>query len=169
MLIRNDPLRDFDRLAQQVFGTTTRPTSMAMDAWKEGDQFVVQLDLPGVNPDKIDLDVERNVLTVRAERYAQLPDAAEAVSAERPWGVFSRQLVLGDALDTEHVEASYDLGVLSLRIPIAARAKPRKIAIAMGDSKRESITAHGDSHAERVDSHIENADPQKEGSRSRNR
>jgi HSP20 family protein len=166
MLIRNDPLRDFDRFAQQVFGTTTRPTSMAMDAWKEGDQFVVQLDLPGVNPDKIDVDVERNVLTVRAERYAELPDAAEAVSAERPWGIFSRQLVLGDALDTENVEASYDLGVLSLRIPIAAQAKPRKIAIARGDSRRESIMANADSHSEKVESHIESADPQREGSRS---
>jgi HSP20 family protein len=162
MLIRNDPLRDFDRLAQQVFGTTTRPTPMAMDAWKEGDQFIVQMDLPGVDPEKIDLDVERNVLTVRAERYAELPDAAEAVTAERPWGVFSRQLVLGDALDTERVEASYDLGVLSLRIPIAAQAMPRKIAIAKGDSQRESITANADSQRERVDSHIEHADSQKE-------
>jgi HSP20 family protein len=162
MLIRNDPLREFDRLAQQVFGTATRPTPMAMDAWKEGDQFVVQLDLPGVDPDKIDLDVERNVLTIRAERYAELPDAAETVSAERPWGVFSRQLVLGDALDTDRVEANYDLGVLSLRIPIAAQAQPRKIAIARGDSRRESIAASPDSQRERVDSHLEHADSQKE-------
>jgi HSP20 family protein len=101
---------------------------MPMDAWREGDTFIVELDLPGVNPDSIDLDVERNVLTVKAERPGRDGDT-ELIAAERPRGVFSRQLILGDTLDTERVAASYDAGVLSLRIPVAEQAKPRKIAL----------------------------------------
>jgi HSP20 family protein len=129
MLLQQDPFREFDRLTQQVFGTSTRPTAMPLDAWREGDEFVIELDLPGIDPGKLDIDVERNVLTVRAERLGHIPDAAETVASERPWGVFSRQLVLGDALDTESVDADYDAGVLTLRIPIAAKARPRKIEI----------------------------------------
>jgi HSP20 family protein len=131
MLMRTDPFRELDRLSQQVFGTQgtlARPAVMPMDAWREGDTFIVELDLPGVNPDSIDLDVERNVLTVKAERPGRDGDT-ELIAAERPRGVFSRQLILGDTLDTERVAASYDAGVLSLRIPVAEQAKPRKIAI----------------------------------------
>jgi HSP20 family protein len=131
MLMRTDPFRELDRLSQQVFGTQgtlARPAVMPMDAWREGDTFIVELDLPGVNPDSIDLDVERNVLTVKAERPGRDGDT-ELIEAERPRGVFSRQLILGDTLDTERVAASYDAGVLSLRIPVAEQAKPRKIAI----------------------------------------
>ncbi|MEO9104227.1 MAG: Hsp20/alpha crystallin family protein [Terrimesophilobacter sp.] len=134
MLLQHDPFRDLDRLTQQVFGTMTRPTSMPLDAWREGDEFVVELDLPGIDTEKLDIDVERNVLTIRAERLSHVPDAANVVAAERSWGVFSRQLVLGDALDTEKVDADYTAGVLKLRIPIAERAKPRKIAIASRDA-----------------------------------
>lgn len=136
MLLQNDPFRELDRLTQQVFGTVARPTSMPLDAWREGDDFVVELDLPGIEPDKLDIDVERNVLTIRAERLSHLPDAANAVTTERPWGVFSRQLVLGDALDTDKVDADYSAGVLRLRIPIAEKAKPRKITIGSRDSAR---------------------------------
>jgi HSP20 family protein len=131
MLMRTDPFRELDRLSQQVFGTQgtlARPAVMPMDAWRDGDTFIVELDLPGINPDSIDLDVERNVLTVRAERPGRDGDT-ELIAAERPRGVFSRQLILGDTLDTERVAASYDAGVLSLRIPVAEQAKPRKIAI----------------------------------------
>lgn len=133
MLMQHDPFRDLDRLTRQVFGTAARPTSMPLDAWREDGDFVVELDLPGVDPSKLDIDVERNVLTIRAERLSRMPDAANLVAAERSWGVFSRQLVLGDALDTDHVEADYTAGVLRLRIPIAERAKPRKIDISSGD------------------------------------
>jgi len=131
MLIRTDPFRELDRLTQALghLGTTARPTSMALDARREDDTFVIELDLPGVEHDSIDLDVERNVLTVRAERPLRASDA-ELLIAERPKGVFTRQLVLGDALDTARVEASYDAGVLTLRIPVAEKAKPRKIQIA---------------------------------------
>lgn len=131
MLMRTDPFREFDRLSQQVFGTpgtTARPSAMPMDAWREGQEFIVEFDLPGVEPDSIDLDVERNVLTVKAERRALQGDR-EFLAAERPRGVFSRQLILGDTLDTERVRAAYDGGVLTLRIPVAEKAKPRKIQV----------------------------------------
>ncbi len=143
MLMRTDPFRDLDRLAQQMLGTAARPAAVPMDAWREGEEFVIELDLPGVDPDSIDLDVERNVLTVRAERPAA-PHQKEMVAAERPRGVFSRQFILGDTLDTERVEAGYDAGVLTLRVPIAERAKPRKIAITGGSSDRTSIEHHRD-------------------------
>jgi HSP20 family protein len=129
MLIRTDPFRELDRLTQQVFGTAARPAAMPMDAWQEDGEFVVAFDLPGVTPDTVDLNVERNVLTVRAERRDATQPNVELVVAERPRGVFSRQLILGDTLDTEHIKATYDFGVLTLRIPVAEQAKPRKIAI----------------------------------------
>ena len=129
MLLRNtDPFRDFDRLAQQLLGTTNRPAVMPMDAWREGDRFVIEFDLPGAAKESIDLDVEHNVLTVRAERVARNGDW-EALASERPKGVFSRQLVLGDNLDLDHIEAGYTDGVLRLVVPVAERAKPRKIEI----------------------------------------
>ncbi|CAN5214332.1 HSP20 family small heat-shock protein [soil metagenome] len=134
MLLQHDPFRELDRLTQQVFGTAARPSSMPLDAWREGDEFVVELDLPGIDPDKLDIDVERNVLTIRAERLSSMPDAANAVATERSWGVYSRQLVLGDSLDTDKVDADYTAGVLRLRIPIAEQAKPRKISIGSHDA-----------------------------------
>ena len=129
MLIRTDPFRELDRLTQQVFGTAARPAAMPMDAWQEAGAFVVAFDLPGISPDAVDLNVERNVLTVRAERRDATQPNVELVVSERPRGVFSRQLILGDTLDTENIKASYDVGVLTLRIPVAEQAKPRKIEI----------------------------------------
>jgi HSP20 family protein len=140
MLMRTDPFRELDRLTQQVFGTTARPAVMPMDAWREGEQFVVEFDLPGVDPESIDLDVERNVLTVKAERPAR-EGSEEMVAAERPRGVFSRQLFLGDTLDTERIEASYSTGVLTLRVPVAEKAKPRKISINSNGHERQAINA----------------------------
>lgn len=140
MLMRTDPFRELDRLTQQVLGTTARPAVMPMDAWQDGDAFVVEFDLPGIELDSIDLDVERNVLTVKAERPGP-SNGSEMVAAERPRGVFSRQLFLGDTLDLDHVDANYHEGVLTLRIPIAERAKPRKIEISSNDSQRQAINA----------------------------
>ena len=140
MLMRTDPFRELDRLTQQVFGNQARPVAMPMDAWREGEEFVVELDLPGVDPSTIDLDVERNVLTVAAERKSKIDDGKEVVAAERPSGSFSRQLILGDTLDTEKVTANYEAGVLALRIPIREQAKPRKIEISSGD-KQQMIDA----------------------------
>ncbi len=141
MLMRTEPFRDLDRWAQQVMGTVARPAGMPMDAWREDGRFVVELDLPGVDPASVDLDVERNVLTVRAERAPRASDAHELAVAERPRGVFSRQLILGDALDTEHISADYRAGVLRLSIPIAERAKPRKISITSDTEDQQSISA----------------------------
>ncbi|GAB16371.1 putative heat shock protein Hsp18 [Arthrobacter globiformis NBRC 12137] len=129
MLIRTDPFRELDRLTQQVFGTAARPAAMPMDAWQEDGEFVVAFDLPGISPDDVDLNVERNVLTVRAERRDATQPNVELVVSERPRGVFSRQVILGDTLDADKIRASYDLGVLTLRIPVAEQAKPRKIEI----------------------------------------
>ncbi|MBV9140939.1 MAG: Hsp20/alpha crystallin family protein [Pseudonocardiales bacterium] len=132
MLMRTDPFRELDRLTQVLFGangTRSHPAIMPMDAYREGGQFVVHFDLPGVDPSSIDLNVERNVLTVRAERKPTYGEDVELQVAERPRGVFTRQLFLGDTLDTDRVEASYDAGVLTLRIPVAEKAKPRKIEI----------------------------------------
>lgn len=140
MLMRTDPFRDLDRIAQQVLGTATRPAAMTMDAWRDGDTLEVEFDLPGISPDSINLDVERNVVTVKAERPA-LDKDLEMLASERPRGVFSRQLVLGENLDTESIEASYDTGVLRLRIPVAERAKPRKIEITSTDTDRQTLDA----------------------------
>lgn len=143
MLMRTDPFRELDRLSQQVFGangTSARPAVMPMDAWRTGDTFVVEFDLPGVSADSIDLDVERNVVTVRAERPLRNEDV-DMIATERARGVFSRQLVLGDNLDTERIEASYDAGVLTLRIPVAEQAKPRRISIGTKHAERQAISA----------------------------
>ncbi|MEU1052271.1 Hsp20/alpha crystallin family protein [Streptomyces sp. NPDC005876] len=137
MLMRTDPFREFDRLAQQVLGTTSRPSAMPMDAYRAGDDFVVHFDLPGIDPESIDLDVERNVLNVRAERTSPAPEGAEPVVAERPTGTFTRQLFLGETLDTERIDASYDAGVLTLRIPVAEQAKPRRIQITGGSERKQ--------------------------------
>jgi len=145
MLMRTDPFRELDRLTQQLlgqqsFGTAARPAAMPMDAYRSGEEFVVHFDLPGVDPETIDLDVERNVLTVRAERFratgGDAPDDIEPVVTERPTGSFSRQLFLGETLDTERIDASYDLGVLTLRIPVSEQAKPRRIKISGGSERR---------------------------------
>jgi HSP20 family protein len=140
MLMRTDQFRELDRLAQQVFGTMARPTVMPMDAWRDGENFVVEFDLPGVDPNSIDLDVERNVLTVKAERN-ELPESTESIAAERPRGVFSRQLFLGETLDTDKIDASYVDGVLRLTVPVAEEAKPRKIRIASAGRERQAISA----------------------------
>jgi HSP20 family protein len=142
MLMRTDPFRDFDRLVQQVAGTPSRPAVMPMDAYRNQETFLVQFDLPGVDTDKIDLTVEKNVLTVHAERPRPSGDeGVEMIANERPQGTFSRQLFLGDTLDPDGIEAEYQAGVLTLRIPISERAKPRKVEITRHDEPRVAIDA----------------------------
>ncbi|MFF3726741.1 Hsp20/alpha crystallin family protein [Streptomyces erythrochromogenes] len=143
MLMRTDPFREMDRIVQQLSGTSgtwSKPSVMPMDAYRQGDTYVIAFDLPGVSTEAIDIDVERNMLTVKAERRpAGKSDTVQMELSERPLGVFSRQVMLADTLDTEHIEADYDAGVLTLRIPIAERAKPRKIAIG-GESGHKQIS-----------------------------
>src|SRR3954447_19237351 len=141
MLMRTDPFRDFDRLAETFLGTPGRPAVMTVDAERDGDWFYVYFDLPGVDPDSIDLTVERNVLDVKAERQRTHRDGVETVISERQMGTFSRQLFLGDTLDTDKLEAVYDNGVLTLRIPVSDQAKPRKISVGAGSSGAKQINA----------------------------
>ncbi|MEU3909488.1 Hsp20/alpha crystallin family protein [Streptomyces goshikiensis] len=141
MLMRTDPFREMDRIVQQLSGTSgtwSKPSVMPMDAYREGEEYVIAFDLPGVTPDAIDIDVERNMLTVKAERRpADRNDTVQMELSERPLGVFSRQVMLADTLDTERIEADYDAGVLTLRIPIAERAKPRKISIGRTGGRKQ--------------------------------
>lgn len=141
MLMRTDPFRELDRLTQQVFGAVARPSAMPMDAYRKGDEFFVHFDLPGIDSDTIDLTVEQNVLTVRAERPALSPDGAEMLVTERPSGTFTRQLFLGETLDTEHIDANYAAGVLTLTIPVHEAAKPRKVEITSSDSAKQLAAA----------------------------
>ncbi|KJY41708.1 Hsp20/alpha crystallin family protein [Streptomyces sp. R33] len=142
MLMRTDPFRELDRLTQQVLGTAARPAAMSMDAFREGDAFVVELDLPGVDPESIDLDVEQNVLTIKAERRTTASaENSDVLIAERPSGTFTRQLFLGETLDADHIEASYEAGVLRLSIPVAEEEKPRKIQVRAADGSRKEINA----------------------------
>jgi HSP20 family protein len=143
MLIRFDPFRESDRIAQQLARSGDRTMAMPMDATRRGDRFFANFDLPGVDSGSIDLTVENNVLTVRAERTWQPEPDDQVIIAERPQGVFTRQLLLGENLDSEHVEATYRDGVLSLVIPIAEQAKPHKIPIgtSTGNGQRESVTS----------------------------
>lgn len=140
MLMRTDPFGELDRLSRQLFGSVARPAGMPMDAYRDGDTFVVHFDLPGVDPGSVDVEVERNVLTVTAERKGGL-EGRDVLVAERPQGTFSRQLFLGDTLDADHIQADYTAGVLTLRIPVAEQAKPRKVAIEAGEGKRQAISA----------------------------
>lgn len=133
MLMRFDPFRELDRLLQQP-GTRQRPAVMPMDAYRRGDTFVVSFDLPGINPDAVELTVDKNVLQVSVDRTWSLDEGDEVVVSERPQGHYTRQLLLGENLDPEHIEARYEHGVLTLTIPVKEAAKPRKIAINVGDS-----------------------------------
>ncbi len=137
MLMRTDPFRDLDRLTEAMLGTRARPAVMPMDAYREDDTFVVHLDLPGVTPDTIDLTVEQNVLTIRAERKPPVGEPAERVVDERTHGVFSRQLFLGETLDADRLAADYEAGVLTITIPVAEKAKPRRVEVGGGAERRE--------------------------------
>jgi HSP20 family protein len=141
MLMRTDPFRDLDRLTEAMLGTRSRPAMMPMDAHRENDRFLIHLDLPGVSADSIDLTVEQNVLTIHAERKAPQQDSDELIVAERPYGVFSRQVFLGETLDADHLSASYDAGVLTITIPIAEKAKPRRIEISGGGEDHKQIAS----------------------------
>jgi HSP20 family protein len=144
MLMRTDPFREFDRLAQQVFGTPARPAAMPIDAYRKNDEFVVDFDLPGVDASSIDLTVEKNVLTVHAERRRPDVEGVEMLVGERPQGTFSRQLFLGETLNTDQISATYADGVLSLRLPIAEKAKPRRVPINASDKTPTAINAHAE-------------------------
>ena len=139
MLMRFDPLREFDRVFDQTW-SQVRQASIPLDAYRHGDSFVINLDLPGVDPNSVDLTVERNSLTISAERHWEPVDGDQIVASERRQGTFSRQLLLGDGLDVDRIHASYENGVLTVTIPVSASAKPRKIEVE-SEPHREAITA----------------------------
>jgi len=141
MLMRTDPFRELDRLTQGLPGSRMRPLLMAVDAYRHGDQFLVHVDVPGVDPSSIELTVEKNVLTVSAQRQWQPGDDVQVVASERPQGTFSRQLFLGESLDADHIDASYDQGVLTVKVPVVEHAKPRKVEISSGGKQRELETS----------------------------
>lgn len=141
MLMRTDPFRELDRVAQQVFGTAGRPAAMPIDAYRKGDEFVVMFDLPGIDPASIELTVERNLLTVHAERRRPGDEDVELIIGERPHGTFSRQLFLAETLDTDRLHAEYTDGVLRLRVPVKEQAKPRRVDISSGAAQTTSIEA----------------------------
>jgi len=139
MLMRFDPLREFDRVFDQAW-SQTRQAAVPMDAYRHEDSFVINLDLPGVDPASIDLTVERNALTISAERHWQPVEGDQVVAAERRHGTFTRQLFLGDGLDADKVHATYENGVLTVTVPVADRAKPRRIEVT-SEPHREAITS----------------------------
>src|SRR4051795_12611224 len=132
--LRFDPFRDFDRLAAEVLGAARTPSLMPMDCLRTGEQFVVRFDLPGIDPESLEVSAENQTLTVRAERSRRDPEGSTYLISERPSGTYSRQLVLGDGLAVDDIQAEYRDGVLTLTIPVAEQAKPRKIEISRGES-----------------------------------
>ncbi len=158
MLMRFDPFREMDRIAQMATEAAQTPRSFPLDAYRRGDEFIVQFDLPGIDASSIDLTVERNVLTVRGERRFARQDGDEIIASERPQGMFTRQLFLGETLDGERISADYHDGVLTLTIPISERAKPRKVEIstqggpqtiqARGNGGQHSSAGNGAEHGE---------------------
>ena len=144
-ILRFDPFRDpfheLDRLTSQMRSGTRMPLGMPMDVWKGESEYVIELDLPGVDPNSIELTSERNELTVRAERRPSFGQNDEVVVAERPQGSFTRQLVLGDGLDASSVSADYAEGVLRVTIKVAQAAQPRRIEV--GTSGKQPRTIEG--------------------------
>ncbi|WP_020521315.1 Hsp20/alpha crystallin family protein [Catelliglobosispora koreensis] len=134
--LRFDPFRDFDRLASEVWGTSRSPRLMPMDAYRDGDSYVLRFDLPGIQPGSLDVVAEKNTLTVRAERKPEAGEGVNYVVAERPSGTYSRQIVVGDGLNLEAVKADYNNGVLTVSIPVAEQAKPRRIEVGLGEDNK---------------------------------
>jgi len=149
MVMRFDPFRELDRLNQELWGSTQRRASaMPMDAYRSGDQFFIHFDLPGIDPSTIDLTVEKNVLTVRAERQFDWADnEVEVLVAERPQGTYSRQLFLGETLDADRIDARYEHGVLTLTVPVAEAAKPRRVQVTASGGSDAITTSAGEARS----------------------
>jgi HSP20 family protein len=146
-VLRFDPFQEFDRLSRQMLGSGRGPRSMPMEAYRRGEQFFIHLDLPGVDPDEVQLTVERNVVAVRAERRSLWQQGDEVLVDETPQGTFGRQLFLGDNLDAGRLEASFDQGILTLTIPVAEQAKPRRIEIGVRSPGPQPVETTGGGQA----------------------
>ncbi|WP_052669084.1 Hsp20/alpha crystallin family protein [Nitriliruptor alkaliphilus] len=141
MLMRWDPFRDIDRVAASLLGDEPSSRTMAMDAYRQGDELRIDLDLPGIDPESIELTVERNVLSISARRSVDRSGVDQLIVSERPQGVFTRQVFLGDSLDADALEAAYDHGVLSIKVPVLESAKPRRIPVTVDSGERAAIEA----------------------------
>jgi len=131
LLTRFDPFGDFDRLGSELLSAVARrAATMPIDAYKHADQWVVKVDLPGVDASAIDLTVDRNVLRIEATRNWQPEEGDVVLAAERPRGTFSRQLILNEDIDTGSIKASYHDGVLTVELPVAEAARPKKVNVA---------------------------------------
>jgi HSP20 family protein len=150
-VLRFDPFQEFDRLSRQMLGSGRGPRPMPMEAYRRGDQFFIHLDLPGVNPDDVELTVERNVVSVRAERRSLWREGDEVLVDETPQGSFGRQLFLGDNLDSSRLEASFDQGILTLTIPVAEQAKPRRIQVNARSRGPQPVETSGGGQASTAD------------------
>ena len=139
MLMRTDPFREVDRDTQRLSGTRAQPIAMPMDAFRQGDEFIVEVDLPGIAAETIDLTINHNVLTVQASRGRSAQEGVEMLIAERPTGEFSRQLLLAETLDAAHITADYADGVLRIRVPIAEKARPRRLNVTTAPSTARAI------------------------------
>ena len=137
----NDPFRDLDRLASSLFETRRGPRRMPMDLYRDGDHYVLTADMPGIDPGSVDIDVDGQLLTIRAERFASANENAKWLVHERPYGAYMRQFTLGDGVDVEGITANYEHGVLSVIVPMAERAKPRKIQVEAKVGGRKEVTA----------------------------
>ena len=142
MAMSFDPFSQLDRIAQSVFDTSRQPRLMPVDLFREGDRYILNADLPGADPASVDVDVDGHLLTIRAVRSAADRDGARWLAQERPYGAYLRQFTIGDDVDPDGISATYDNGVLTVVIPIAERAKPRKISVeSMRDSGAKAVTA----------------------------
>ncbi|MFI9406498.1 Hsp20/alpha crystallin family protein [Nocardia sp. NPDC052316] len=144
-MLRFDPFHDMDTVARQLLGeaagSSRAPRFMPMDLFKAGDHYVLHADLPGVDPGSVDVSVDNGTLTLRAQRSAPSEEGVQWIASERFAGNFMRQISLGDNVDAEKISATYNNGVLSVTIPIAERAKPRRIEVASGSSQQKTIEA----------------------------
>lgn len=140
-----DPFRELDRLAAGMLDSRQGPRVMPIDLHRDGDHYVLSADLPGVDPGSIDVDVDGQLLTIRAERTLRSDSDVQWLAHERPSGSFLRQLTLGDGLDTAAISAHYDNGVLSVVIPVSERAKPRKVEVQSAPNAEREISASSSS------------------------
>lgn len=139
MAMSFDPFTQLERLAQSAFDTSRQPRTMPVDLCREGEQYVLRADLPGVDPSSIDIDVDGHLLTIRAKREMSKQDEARWLAQERPFGAYQRQFTIGDDVDTDNIRAAYDNGVLEVVIPIAERSKPRKVTVESADTAQEKV------------------------------
>jgi HSP20 family protein len=136
-LMRFDPFREMDRLAEQALAGARTAHTLPMEALRRGDEFIVALDAPGMTGDDIDVTVERNVIEITARRRPIRQEGDELIVDERPQGEFRRQLFLGDNLDPNKMNAVCDQGVLTLTIPVSEASKPRKVDIATANQGQQ--------------------------------